>query len=71
MNRSKFDAAVSWVCGVFGFGGVQVTGHWTSEVLKFAISMLTAFVAGFLGYAGQQFYKYLKNKYYGRDKTNI
>lgn len=63
MTHKHASTFVNCMLAVFGFGGVQVGVHWQQEVLKFILSMLTAILAGGLGWLGQEIAKKLYSKY--------
>lgn len=66
MTHKHVEGFISWMCGMTGYGFLQVNVHLSDEILKFVLSMLTALFAGAVGWIGQQgvkrLYKFYKSK---------
>lgn len=66
MNQKHVEGFIGSMCGLGGYGFLQINVHIPDSVLKFIISMLTAILAGGLGWLGQQvakkIYKIFKSK---------
>ena len=63
MNQKHFEGIFGSVCGVFGGGMITLNIHWSSETNTFVLAMITALLAGGLGWVGQQLFKWGWNKH--------
>lgn len=53
MNHKIFEGWISSVCGVFGFGITWTNVMWSDALPKIALSMVSAALAGGMGYLGK------------------
>lgn len=54
MNPHKIiEGWISFVCGVFGYGFVWTNVNWADALMKIFISMVSATIAGGMGYIGK------------------
>lgn len=54
--KNELDSWIGFICGVGGFGFVNVQFTWRDELLRIVIAATTAFVAGTMGVAGKYFF---------------
>lgn len=62
MNHKHLEGFIGSVCGTIGYGYMQVNLHINPEVLKFALSMISASCAAAVGFFTQLFIKWILKK---------
>jgi hypothetical protein len=54
MHNKFFDGILGAICGVFGYGITLTNITWTNDLLRMLVSMVSAFLAGLVGYLGKR-----------------